>query len=338
MKPLLSLRARVLVGAIFWTAGLVALASAVLAHGISAHPEARLDVHRWLESPYALVIGLLCIAAGFLQVRGGLAGLDRVGRSLSALHRGDARRLEGAFPSEVQPLVEDLNALLDQRDRAVERALARAGDLAHGIKTPLAVLAHEADRLASPDAAGAMASIRQQIDAMRRQLDYHLAQSRAAVGRTSSERCRVRDSVEGLVRALTRLHAERALAIDVTGADVWIGGRHEDLDEMLGNVLDNACRFARARVALHVTAAGNIVTVSIDDDGPGIPAALRAAALQRGTRADQSGTGWGLGLAIARDVAELYGGSIALGDSPLGGLRVTVRLPSVPPEVAPRIG
>lgn len=328
MKPLLSLRARILVGAIFWTVGLVVLASAALARTISAHPDARLHVHRGLESPYPLVIGLVCVAVGFLQVRGGLSGLDRVRGSLSALHRGAARRLEGVFPSEVQPLVEDLNALLDQRDRAVERALARAGDLAHGIKTPLAVLAHEADRLSGPHTTGATASIRQQIDAMRRQLDYHLAQSRAAIGRTSSERCRVLDSVDGLVRTLTRLHAGRALAIEVTGDDAWIGGRREDLDEMLGNVLDNACRFARATVALHVDVTGDVVTVSIDDDGPGVPPALRAAVLQRGARADQSGHGWGLGLAIARDVAELYGGSIALGESPLGGLRVDLRLPS----------
>ena len=265
---------------------------------------------------------------GFLQVRRGLSAVDALRRNLGALHTGDARRLEGAYPSEVQPLVDDLNALLEQRDQAVERAIAKAGDLAHGLKTPLAVIAHEADRAAVAGAGDVAASVHQQVDRMKRQVDYHLAHARASSGK-AGQRCALRESVDGLVRALTRLHADRQLTIDVSvDPTLLVQGRREDIDEMLGNVLDNACRFARARVAVAAAAVGQAVVVTIDDDGPGLDPMLRAAVLQRGVRADESGPGSGLGLAIVRNLVELYGGTIALSVSPSGGLRVELRLPT----------
>jgi signal transduction histidine kinase len=167
---------------------------------------------------------------------------------------------------------------------------------------------------------------------MRRQVDYHLAHARAAAsGATPGARCAIRESVEGLSRTLRRLHADRGLAIEITVAtEHEVRAQREDLDEMLGNLLDNACTWARSRVGVTSSENGTGVTIAVDDDGPGLDPSLRDAVLQRGVRADEVAPGSGLGLAIVRDLAELYGGSIALGASPLGGLRATLRLPGLP--------
>jgi signal transduction histidine kinase len=329
VKTLLSLRGRLLTGAALWTVGLVVLASTALTHVMVIHPGAPSRVHRALEGYLPIVIACAFMLGGFIQVRRGLSAVDAIRRNLKLLHTGGARRLEGAYPFEVQPLVDDLNALLDQRDRAVGRAIAKAGDLAHGLKTPLAVIAHEADRAAAAGAGDVAESVHQQVDRMRRQVDYHLAHARAASGRQAGYRCALRESVEGLRRALDRLHADRQLTIDVlVDPTLLVHGRREDIDEMLGNVLDNACRFARSRVVVAAAESDGAAVVTIDDDGPGLEPSLGAAVLQRGVRADQSGPGSGLGLAIVRDLVELYDGTIALGESPLGGLRVELRLPT----------
>jgi signal transduction histidine kinase len=236
----------------------------------------------------------------------------------------------GQFPSEVEPLVAELNALLDHREAAIRRAVAKAGDLAHGLKTPLAVLAQEAARARGAGQCEVADSIDEQVDRMRRQVDYHLAHARAAAsGATLAARCAVADSAEPLARTLLRLHADRGVAIEVRVPPAHaFRGQREDLDEMLGNLLDNACKWARARVTLTSSRADHMIVLAIDDDGPGLDASMRQAVLQRGVRADEAASGSGLGLAIARDLAELYGGSIALGESPLGGLRATLRLPA----------
>jgi signal transduction histidine kinase len=164
---------------------------------------------------------------------------------------------------------------------------------------------------------------------MRRQVDYHLAQARAAAsGATPGARCAVADSAEPLARTLHRLHAERGVAIQVNVApDHVFRGQREDLDEMLGNLLDNACKWARSRVTIASAACDNSVVITVDDDGPGLDGSMREAVLHRGVRADEAAPGSGLGLAIVRDLAELYGGSIALDASPLGGLRARLQLP-----------
>jgi signal transduction histidine kinase len=230
----------------------------------------------------------------------------------------------------VQPLVDDLNALLELRDQAVKRAIAKAGDLAHALKTPLAVLAHEAevaDRAGQTELAGVM---RQQVERMRRQVDYHLAHARAAAaGAGPGAHCAVLESAEGLARTLLRLHAGRGLAIDVevNPAHAVRAGR-EDLNEMLGNLLDNACKWARSRVTITSASVAAGIIITVDDDGPGLEASMRDAVLQRGVRADEAAPGSGLGLAIVRDLVELYGGSIALGTSSTGGLQARLQLPS----------
>jgi signal transduction histidine kinase len=276
-----------------------------------------------------LAFAFFCMLGGISQVRAGLRPLSRLRRQLSGVRDGSSRRVEGAYPIEVQPLVNDLNSLLEHRERTVRRALAKAGDLAHGLKTPLAVLAQEADRA---DAAGQnemAATIGQQVEKMRRQIEFHLAHARAAgSGNMPAARCPVLPSVEGLTRTLLRIYAARGLAIqvDVPPGHV-IRGQQEDLEEMLGNLLDNACKWAKSRVKIQSTQEDGAVVMTVDDDGSGLAASMRDVVLQRGVRADEAAPGSGLGLAIVRDLVELYEGTFSLEDSPMGGLRARLRLP-----------
>jgi signal transduction histidine kinase len=271
--------------------------------------------------------------AGIAQVRRGLSPFQELRERLSTVRDGRAARLTGAYPEEVQPLVDDLNQLLEHREAAIARAVGRAGDLAHGLKTPLAVLAHEADRLNAAGHAELAESLSQQVDRMRRQIDYHLAYARAAAsGATAGQRTRAAAAIDGLVRALTRLHTGRGVSIDAdVPADLLVPARREDLDEMVGNLLDNGCRWAASRVRVSAAERDGRVEIVVDDDGPGIAAAMRPAVLQRGVRADEGAPGSGFGLAITREIAELYGGGLRLDTSPLGGLRAVISWPGPSP-------
>jgi signal transduction histidine kinase len=326
-----SLRARLLLGALLWTIGLFAIAGVIVTHLMYVYPAAPRIFHHPFTYPTAVsLIAIACMVAGLSQVRHGLRALEQLRTRLSGVHQGRDRRVEGSYPAEVQPLVDDLNALLDHRAQAVKRALAKAGDLAHGLKTPLAVLFHEAERAEASGHHEVAAAIGQQVTRMRRQVDHHLAHARAAAsGATPGARCTVRESAEGLARTLLRLHDGRGLRIDLdVAADLAIRGQREDLDEMLGNLLDNACKWARTRVSVTSSATPGRIVIAVDDDGPGIAASMRERVLQRGVRADEATSGSGLGLAIVCDLAELYGGSIALTSSPAGGLRAKLELPA----------
>jgi signal transduction histidine kinase len=276
------------------------------------------------------MVALICMIFGFWQVRTGLSSLQDLRIRLGGVRAGRDRQIEGHNPAEVQPLVTDLNALLDHNERAVGRAVAKAGDLAHGLKTPLAVLSHEAERARAEGHHELAETIAEQIERMRRQVEYHLAQARAAAsGATPGARCAVIDSAEGLSRTLLRLHHGRGLTIDVRVApEHTVRSHREDLDEMLGNLLDNGCKWAKSRVAVESSSNGAGIVITVDDDGPGLEASMRDAVLHRGVKADEAAPGSGLGLAIVRDLAELYGGSIALSDSPIGGLRARLQLPA----------
>ena len=202
--------------------------------------------------------------------------------------------------------------------------------MAHGLKTPLAVLARDADRVALHDPALA-ASLGAEVSRMARQIDYHLSQARVvAAGTATGLRAPVRTAVDGVFRALGRLHAERHLSLEQdVPHDHVVRCAPQDLDEMLGNLLDNACTWGRRRIHLASSVHDGLVTLTVDDDGEGLEPALMPRVLQRGVRADERVPGSGLGLAIVHDLVELYEGSLTLERSPLGGLRVRLTLPGV---------
>jgi signal transduction histidine kinase len=321
-----SLRARVVAGSLFWMAGLLLVASVVATSISRSYPGLNAALHHSMM----LFTGLVCCLAGFMLVRHGLSPISKLRARLSAVRLGQERRVAGSYPAEVQMLVTDLNSLLDEREQRVGRALTAADDLAHGLKTPLAVLAQEADRAAAAGHHELAETLRHEVDRMRRQVDLHLARARAAgSGADPAARCLVAESTGALVRVLRRLHADRCLAIDTTmPADHAVRCHREALDEMLGNLLDNACTFASSRVAIASTERDGAIAIEVDDDGPGLDPDLWDQVLQRGVRADETAPGSGLGLAIVRDLAEMHGGTIVLGRSSLGGLRAGLTLPA----------
>jgi len=326
-----SLRGRLLAGAALWTIGLFGL-SVVTWHVMlgNRHPPAVMALI-FRHAHVVAVLGAVCLIAGLLQVRRGWSPINQLRTRLAKLDAGSAQRLDGEYPSEVTPLVGDLNALLDQREESVARARASAGDLAHGLKTPLAILLQEAaraDAAGQPDLGGA---IREQVDRMRRQVDHQLAQARVdATRRTGAgASTAVADSADALGRTLRRLHDGRGLTIGVdVASDLRVRVQREDLDEMLGNLLDNACTFARSQVRVTAVREAARVVIVIDDDGPGIAPEMRRAVFERGVRADEAAPGSGLGLAIVRDLAVACGGDVGFADSSLGGLQVRLRLPA----------
>jgi signal transduction histidine kinase len=327
----LSLRGRILSGAVLWSIGLFIAAMVIATWMMVRYRVLAMHIHGVADTHGLLfgVVVLALLALGLRQVRRALSPLDRLRERLAAIHAGGETVVAGEYPAEVQPLVDDLNVLLQQRDQAVRRAIAKAGDLAHGLKTPLAVLTQEAERARAAGQQELADSLDEQIGRMRRQLEYHLAHARAAAsGASVGTVASVRESAEGLVRTLTRLHAARGLTMDVVVDPAHVVRvQREDLDEMLGNLMDNACKWTRSRVAVSSQAQAGTVVISVEDDGPGVPPADRDVVLQRGVRADEAAPGTGLGLAIVRDLAQLYGGSIQLGDAASGGLRAVLTLP-----------
>ncbi len=336
MKIVRSLRGRVVLGAVFWTAGLFTVTSLIIMEMLTQRPHTVVFVHRTLGHTTLLsLLALGLLAVGLSQVSRGVSPVAQLRHRLSGVHQGRSRRVEGDFPSEVQPLVDDLNGLLAHHESAIAKAQARAGDLAHGLKTPLAVLAQEADAAQVAGQTALAAAIRQQVDRMQRQIDWHLAHARAvASAATSQARASLNESVEGLVRTLHRIYADRSLEFHTALPDaLTVQVQRPDLDEMLGNLLENAAKWARGRIDISATVAEAAVTIRIDDDGPGIPESRRIDVLSRGVRADETAPGFGFGLAIVRDLAEVYGGTIRLDASPSGGTRAELTLPS--PRVNP---
>jgi signal transduction histidine kinase len=343
-----SFRSQLLIGSVLWTVGVLVVLSVLGVLFLAHNPRPHAVVLDWfitVPAAISLAAGVGCLVAGALQIGRSLSAVDQLRVTLAAVHQGAEPRVQGRYPAEVQPLVDELNALLTEREHRVQRAIAKAGDLAHGLKTPLAVLSRDADRAAAGGDAELAASMAAQVERMRRQIDYHLAHTRAsAAGPAAGLRTVVAASVDGLLRTLRRLHADRlhaeqlqtdrpedhrALVLEASVSDTHVVRcQREDLDEMLGNLLDNACKWARTRTHIASTATDGVVTIVVDDDGPGIEPSLVSAVLQRGGRADEHVPGSGLGLAIVHDLVELYGGSIEFARSELGGLRVTVRLPS----------
>ena len=272
-----------------------------------------------------LGLGLIILAA--LQAIYGLWPLRRVRRALAAIRTGEKSRIEERLPREIEPLTQELNDLLEHNEVQAEEARRHAGNLAHALKTPLTVVTNAATAR-SPDLAD---TVVREATVMRRQVDHHLARARA-IGRRSSAQARaeVWPSLESVERAVSRLYEN--VTIDVAGdKDASVRVERQDLDEMLGNLIENAAKYGGGRVFVTVKTTSECVEIEVEDDGTGIPEAERISIFDRGARLDTDKPGTGLGLAIVRDVAIIYGGSIRLEESEdLGGLLARLRLPLAP--------
>ena len=273
------------------------------------------------------VLGLGLVIAIFLQVRVGLLPLRKLRDALARIRDGSAQSLEGKFPAEIAPLATELNSLIEHSNEVVGRARTHVSNLAHFLKTPLSVLASEAEAEPGPLAD----QVRRQVDTMRRQVDHYLARARAAGSvNVLGNRTPVAPVLSDLARVLTRIHAERDISIDWDcPADLYFRGERQDLEEMTGNLMDNACKWASARVMVRALREGARFTFTVEDDGPGLSPENRTRVGTRGERLDESVPGTGLGLAIVRDISKLYAGSLALDASPLGGLEARLTLPAI---------
>jgi signal transduction histidine kinase len=281
------------------------------------------ELRTTLVTSFALLaLGLIILAA--LQTLYGLWPLRDVRRELAAMRSGQQRRIQNALPDEVMPMVNELNALLDHNETQAEEARRHAGNLAHALKTPLTVIMNSATAQA-PDLSE---TVIREATTMRRQVDHHLARARA-VGRRghSHSRAEVWLSLESVERAVGRLY--RHIRLDMAGnKEVAVRVERQDLDEMLGNLIENAAKYGGGSVFVTVEDAGDMVEIQIEDDGKGIPENDRQRIFDRGVRLDSGKPGTGLGMAIVRDVAEIYNGTIELEESEdMGGLMVRLRLP-----------
>jgi signal transduction histidine kinase len=272
----------------------------------------------------ALGVGLLVLAA--LQTFYGLWPLRRVRNEVAAIRSGDKTRISDEFPTEIRPLTEEINQLLAHSEEQAEEARRHAGNLAHALKTPLTVITNAATA-SDPDL---VQTVVREASVMRRQVDHHLARARAIGRRAAAQsRARVWDSLEAVQRAVDRMH--EGVTVDIAGNhQAQVRVERQDLDEMLGNLVENAAKYGGGRVFVTVEPNGKMVDILVEDDGPGIPEDRRGELFARGARLDTTGKpGTGLGLAIVRDVAEIYGGTINLEESEdLGGLLARLSLPA----------
>ncbi|TMJ24654.1 MAG: sensor histidine kinase [Alphaproteobacteria bacterium] len=279
------------------------------------------------------VLAVVLLLTTTFQVRFGLAPLKRISEGLAAIRGGGAERLEGAFPVEIAPLARETNALIEANREIVTRARTHVGNLAHALKTPISVMLNEATAHAGEPFA---LKVREQTEIMRDQVTRHLERARlaarvAVIGTVTD----VRTVVMALARTMEKIHHDRGIAIDIDAPEgVRFRGEQQDLEEMVGNLVDNACKWAQSRVAVEVfsqqaASAGDspAVHILVDDDGPGLSPQQREQVARRGRRLDESKPGSGLGLSIVMELASLYGGGLTLATAPIGGLRAELALP-----------
>ncbi|HEY7798948.1 MAG TPA: ATP-binding protein, partial [Hyphomonadaceae bacterium] len=283
---------------------------------------------------FALTLGIalgvlaLGILVGVLVlIRYGLRPLHEIEDKLHDVQAGRRDTLDGEYPGELSPLVKEINTLISHNRKVVDRARTHVGNLAHALKTPLAVLRNEArgdDRVSE--------IVRRQTDAMTQNVNHYLKRAQAAAqAEVLGARTEIKEPLEGIARMLERLHRDKGLAIDVDADPRAVfRGEKGDLDELVGNLLENAAKWCKSRIKVKVARSDDGIEVIVDDDGPGLPAEHRAKALERGKRLDESEPGTGLGLSIVTELADIYGGRLFLEDSPLGGLRARLVLPAAP--------
>lgn len=279
--------------------------------------------------------GVALMAATFLQVKVGLQPLSAIERGLADVRSGRRERLDGEFPVEIAPLQVEINALIASNQDIIERARTQVGNLAHALKTPLAVLINEARQTRSP----LSDKVAEQAAVMSAQITHYLDRARmAARANTIGRVTPVGEVAQGLKRALERIHQARDFGIDLTcDPSLAFRGERQDLEEVLGNLLDNAAKWSKSHVSVDVSATdcgpeperpGRWLRITIDDDGDGVPEDRRAAMVSRGERLDETKPGSGLGLSIVNDLVGSYRGHLAFGQSPTGGLRVELILPA----------
>jgi signal transduction histidine kinase len=280
-------------------------------------------------------LGIVLLLTTIFQVRFGLAPLKRISEAIADIRSGRTERLEGNFPVEIAPLARETNALIDANRGIVERARTHVGNLAHAIKTPLSVIVNEASAHGPDPFAN---KVLEQADVMRNQVAHHLERARIAARVTIvATVTEVAPAIEALRRTMEKIHRDRGITIEVKAdPHARFRGERQDLEEMAGNLVDNACKWSASRVFIDVLmerpaepGAGPVLRIIVDDDGRGLSAAERAQVSRRGQRLDESKPGSGLGLSIVTDLAALYGGSLSLGTAPIGGLRAELLLPAV---------
>jgi len=276
------------------------------------------------------ILALILLVALGIVIRYGLNPLRKVAPDLASIRSGKSERLTGPFPVEIAPLADEVNALLTHNAQVVDRARTHAGNLAHALKTPLAVLQNEAGASPSPLSDKVVAQTR----IMKDSVEHHLARARmAAQAGVLGARTDVMPIIEGLARTLEKIHRDKDLTIDASGPpDAAFRGEKQDFEEALGNLMDNACRFARSAVRVTATLDKGerqaMLIVTVEDDGAGLSQSQRRTAVKRGARLDEQTPGSGLGLSIVRDVAEMYDGAFDLDESDLGGLAARMTLPA----------
>jgi signal transduction histidine kinase len=299
----------------------------------SDHDVARSTTLTWIA---LMVLGAGLVSAIVVQVRVGLRPLFELEREIADARKGKVQRLSGDYPKEIAPLAEELNALLDHNREVVERQRSHVGNLAHALKTPIAVMLSEAERRASgaadPGAEPLDAVVKRQTEAMRDHVEHHLRRARAAArAQNLGERTPVEPVLDELASLLERVFHEKGVSIDWRAPETLeFRGERQDLQEVAGNILENACKWCKGRVRANaelIDDTGHFRLV-VEDDGPGLPDDRRDEVLKRGARLDESAPGSGLGLSIVDELARAYGGRIALDRSALGGLRVEVVLPA----------
>lgn len=274
-----------------------------------------------------LILGLGLIIAVFLQVQIGLRPLYALRNEISDVRKGKAARVAGSYPVEISPLAQQVNRLLDHNQETVERQRTHVGNLAHALKTPLSVMLAEAGTQSGP----LPDLVRKQTEIMKGQVDHHLRRARAAArAHVLGERTPIAEVLDELAVMLERVFEAKGVEIDWRAPDeLGFRGERQDLQEILGNLMENACKWSKRRVRISAgpTGLGQMVVV-VEDDGPGLPEGQREAALQRGMRMDETTPGSGLGLSIVVELTRAYGGRITLGDSDIGGLKAMLELPA----------
>lgn len=276
---------------------------------------------------YLAIFGAGMIAINAIAILLGLQPLNRVRAALARVREGTAQKLDGTFPLEIEPLANETNALIENNRRIVERARTQVGNLAHSLKTPLAVLTNEA-RLIGGDK-GRL--ITDQASSMQSQLEHYLQRARIAAQRDSVVyRTQVGASLERMARVIRKLNPGTGVELSLPAGEVVFAGEREDLEEIAGNLLENAAKWAKSAIRVTVQPHDDMFALAIEDDGPGIPEDKAREALKRGSRLDETKPGTGLGLAIVADLVKEYGGSLALERSGLGGLKAIVELKRAP--------